>query len=443
MFNLLTGGFALKKSYITTAIVAFIAVLLTTVFVIVKNNLPGQNPSVTDGNGDKVDETEYEAAVDFSSETASPLLKTDIAGVYYTITTDGVVKFYTLSESGLTEVEASGKKEIKVTVSNESLKATVYYLRKDGVLNGFGLFTANMDANVQIYEYAFFKVINVPVISSVPAAYKKNSSALLLIDTDKEDFYNNNKVYEEQFLVDLESGISKSYLYIMNRAIDDRGAGRADYAMLTDEVIKDKSGSSILFFSARHYHLYDTAKTLDIFKSGGSGNNTDNNRYVKDILGMYAKNSDKGVIFLAHNADKTAVEVRRYDGKNIEKLYEFPGKYDSFIRSGDYLINTQNNTLYSIITGKSFSLNISDSGFKAEIGFISADGKSVFLRGKTSSAPAIVLSEMNEDGSFASRIYYNGSFKYLTALDITADGKYLCTVSETAEGGKYTLYLFK
>ena len=61
----------MKKSYITTAIVAFIAVLLTTVFVIVKNNLPGQNPSVTDGNGDKVDETEYEAAVDFSSETAS------------------------------------------------------------------------------------------------------------------------------------------------------------------------------------------------------------------------------------------------------------------------------------------------------------------------------------------------------------------------------------
>ena len=89
------------------------------------------------------------------------------------------------------------------------------------------------------------------------------------IDTDKEDFYKNDKVYEDSSFTTLK-GHNKSYLYIMNRAIDDRGAGRADYAMMTDEVIKDKSGNSILFFSARHYHLYDTAKTLDIFKSGGS-----------------------------------------------------------------------------------------------------------------------------------------------------------------------------
>jgi len=430
----------LKKSYITTAIVAFVAVLLTTVFVIVKNNLP-QPGATTDGP--KVDEESYLQAVSFSGEIEAPLLKTDIKGVYFTITTDGAVKFYTLSEdTGLKEIQPDGKKEMRVTVSNEGLRAQVYYIKRDGVLNGYGLFTADMNQHVYIYEYAFFKIVNVPVISSVPASYKKDSSVLLLIDTDKEDFYKNDKVYEEQFLYDLEKGTNKSYLYIMNRAIDDRGAGRADYAMMTDEVIKDKSGNSILFFSARHYHLYDTAKTLDIFKSGGSGNNTDNNRYIRDILGMYAKNSDKGVIYLKHNKDKTVVQVMRYDGKNSEKLYEFPGKYDSYLRSGDYLFNTQNNTCYSILTGKSYPLNVSDSGFKAEIFKISADGKKLFARGKTSSAPAIVLAEMGEE-AFTSRIYYNSAFKYLCALDITDDGRYLCTVSETADGGKYTLYILK
>ena len=403
----------MKKSYITTAIVAFVAVLLTTVFVIVKNNLP-QPGATTDGP--KVDEESYLQAVSFSGEIEAPLLKTDIKGVYFTITTDGAVKFYTLSEdTGLKEIQPDGKKEMRVTVSNEGLRAQVYYIKRDGVLNGYGLFTADMNQHVYIYEYAFFKIVNVPVISSV---------------------------YEEQFLYDLEKGTNKSYLYIMNRAIDDRGAGRADYAMMTDEVIKDKSGNSILFFSARHYHLYDTAKTLDIFKSGGSGNNTDNNRYIRDILGMYAKNSDKGVIYLKHNKDKTVVQVMRYDGKNSEKLYEFPGKYDSYLRSGDYLFNTQNNTCYSILTGKSYPLNVSDSGFKAEIFKISADGKKLFARGKTSSAPAIVLAEMGEE-AFTSRIYYNSAFKYLCALDITDDGRYLCTVSETADGGKYTLYILK
>jgi len=45
--------------------------------------------------------------------------------------------------------------------------------------------------------------------------------------------------------------------------------------------------------------------------------------------------------------------------------------------------------------------------------------------------------------AFTSRIYYNSAFKYLCALDITDDGRYLCTVSETADGGKYTLYILK
>ena len=114
----------MKKSYITTAIVAFVAVLLTTVFVIVKNNLP-QPGATTDGP--KVDEEAYLQAVSFSGEIEAPLLKTDIKGVYFTITTDGAVKFYTLQKIQDLKRFSPTEKEMRVTVSNEAEGSGLLY----------------------------------------------------------------------------------------------------------------------------------------------------------------------------------------------------------------------------------------------------------------------------------------------------------------------------
>ena len=39
---------------------------------------------------------------------------------------------------------------------------------------------------------------------------------------------------------------------------------------------------------------------------------------------MYAKNSDKGVIYLKHNKDKTVVQVMRYDGRTAKSCMSSP-----------------------------------------------------------------------------------------------------------------------
>ena len=133
-----------------------------------------------------------------------------------------------------------------------------------------------------------------------------------------------------------------------NRTIDDRGAPRADYCMTTDTVIRD-CADELLFFSSRYYRLFKNDYQMDIFRTGNWGNNTDNDRYIENIVGFYAVNTDEGVRHFAKTEDGFALSVYKPDSKETTLIHEFSGDfYRRLYSSGEYLLNRLTLEIYDI-----------------------------------------------------------------------------------------------
>ena len=109
---------------------------------------------------------------------------------------NGNFEFYEYKNGAFTKIDASGTVTATVSLSNQNIPAKITYLKRDGRVDGYGLFTtANSDAPVAIYDYVFFRVKTMPKQFS--------GDALLLLDTKKDDFYQAEKVYEEAYTLNL------------------------------------------------------------------------------------------------------------------------------------------------------------------------------------------------------------------------------------------------
>lgn len=435
----------MKKSYLATAFIVFIAVLMTAIFIMMGDNNPfNRNPlqgeTTTVPPASLVDTEAYLDAASESGRLSYPLLATDIDDVLYSMSETGEVVFFRITNGSLEEVEDIQTLDVSVEISNQDVPATVYYIQEDDVLTGFGLYTSEAsNSDVFLYDYAFFKITNLPIINGLTSKYRSSSTCLLLVDTNKNDLYYSNKLFEEAFAYDMNDGRSIRYLSDANRSIDDRGAKRADYAMLTDEVIDDKTGNEILFFSSRHYHLFETSNTVDIFRSGGSGNNKDNNRIVKEALGFYAKNTDDGFLYLEKT--DTGFATIKHTSSEQEELYSYTGDFADHIRSKDYLLSKNTNTVYHIPTNQTVNINISGGdNFKAEIFSVSQNGKYALMRGISQQVPALVLCDLDKG---TGKLYFNESFALLVAPYITSDGFFFCCVQDTKTSADNTYYIFK
>ena len=231
-----------KKKLIITVVI-FLVVLVFSVLVftgVFNKKAPGEDEITTDENATQSfeDKLQAYATVDYKTHISSqktvdlPYLQTDIENVFYTMSADGEVTFYTLGDGQFTIVEETGTYDVSVTMSEQKLTATVSYIEQDGVISGYGFYKPSTD-KFDLYPYAFFRIANFGAENEKVSS----SSYILLVDTTKEDFYSNEKIYDEAFIFKPSDSSCTRMLSEANRTVGHDGTKRNDYTLLNNNVI--------------------------------------------------------------------------------------------------------------------------------------------------------------------------------------------------------------
>ncbi len=423
----------MDKKKVFTAILAIIAVCCVFAMLVfsgvidlekLKNNgeesTEEQTASFFDDLTDKIK---------FTSSSSVPYLKTDIDSVFYTITADGTVNFFKYDAGVFTPVEASGKYSTSVSLSEEKIPVEITYLKQDGIICGYGLFKESENQQ-KLYTYAFFRLRNYG--ENYSGAY--STSCLLLVDTTREDLYSDNKIFEESFVFKYSDSTSTRDLRDRSRTIGLNGALRDDYFIFSDTVL-DGAGKYLLFFSGRYYAESDNK--IDLLRSGGTGNNKDNTRLAKDIIGYWAKSVSDGYKYITvdENDNIAVVTLSTSDKVTVNKTFEGVTR-DDVIVYGDYIYIVPQNVLYSINDDTSVAIKYSDSSFTADK--MVTDGETVVLLGKIKAASPVMIKASASSGD-AEFVYSDELFENAANPVILNDSSVLVTAEN---GGLYTYYIF-
>lgn len=374
---------------------------------------------------------DYVADIKAQGENELPYLKTDIPNIYYTISDSGEVKFYKFADNTFAAVESSGTYDVSVKISHQTVDASVTYYEEEGVISGYGLYTGQT-SGYDHYPYAFFRLTNFGENIKGVAS----SSYLLLIDTTEEDFYSNDKIFEEPFIFKPDSDTSKSYLSVKNRTIGVNGSMRSDYTLLNDTVIHGDTEYQ-LFFSGRHYSEVD--ERVDLLRSGGRGNNLDNVRLVKDVIGYWVKYVDSSIMYLAVDENEN-VTVNKYNpsSEKSETIKTLDGvKKSDILVSGDYLYAVSTNTVYSLLEDTEAKLQYENASiFTADM--FECNGETFIVKGTVDGKYPVCVAASVTDGS-VSAAYENEVFGKVINPEFLSDGNMMLTVQEN---GKYSYYIF-
>ncbi len=354
-----------KALIIVTALLAVAAIVSGVVFFLSGNP---KTPEVTEDEISNVvysyEQSDYKMSENLSVKGAQGeiFLPTDFENIYYTADLKGSVKFYEYLSGQMTASTLAVKQlNANLAASYETIPVTVSYIEKDGKACGYGVFTSDMKADVDVYSYAFVK------LTAKPSGY--GEGYLLLADFDKNNFYNADKIYSEIYNLDIASGKTSTYVSNNTRLIDKNGSFRQDWTMLTDDFIKNL-GSAKYFISSRYYNESEKGIRADIMELS--------NAYrpkivVKDILGLWFVNDANGMHFLR----KTDSGFANMCGDRV--LAEFEGDYFAdYLQSGKYLVNKKSLEITDLLTGETKTLK--DINIESADAFsISPDGtKAVF-----------------------------------------------------------------
>lgn len=352
-------------------------------------------------------------------------LPTDFDGVYYSAKLDGSVKFFEYS-GGQMVASALEVKQVNTTISAtyEKIPVTVNYIEKDGKACGYGVFTSDMSADVDVYAYAFVK------LTAKPAGY--GEGYLLLADFDKNNFYKADKLYSEIYNFDLAKAKTSTYVSNNTRLIDRNGTFRQDWTLLTEDFVANLGGAKY-FLSSRYYNEADKGMRADVMELS--------NAYrpkiiVEDILGLWFVNNGSGMHYLRKNAEGFA-KILNNGAEQV--TIQFEGDYHrDYLQSGNFIINKKSLEMTDLLTGAVKTLKDIDIT-DADIFTLSPDGtKAVFaLSGKENANGAVVqqLTYCTVDGSadpviFAEPMLFSASSDFtwldnstvMSARALTADG---------------------
>lgn len=381
-----------KKTLMVVAIVLAVAMVASIAVFFVTKSKNSSSPLAPESSTTEYsfNDSEYTAAVSVTGENGEIFLPTDISGVYYTADLSGNVAFYEYSDGEF----AASSLEVKqistsIKASKESIPVTVKYIEKDGKTFGCGVFTSDMNANVEIYSYAFVKLTN------KPAGY--GEGYLLLADFEKENFYKSEKIYSEIYNFNLSTGSASTYVSNNTRLIDKNGAYRNDWTMLTDEFIANL-GDAKYFISSRYYTGEERGTRSDIMVLS---NNYRPEIVAEDIIGMWFVNDASGMHYLKKTDTGFASIVKAGGTETVAA--NFDGDFFAdYMLSGNYLINKSSLVITNLITNSTVTLadiDISDADYFS----MNEEGtKAVFAKyGKTNSNGTVIqtLVFCNTDGS--------------------------------------------
>ena len=421
-----------KKLVIGGVILLVVLVFAGLVFsgVFGKNEPVDDEPTTQEDIADNYMVTnQYTNDITASAENNLPYLETDIENLFYTASTDGEIKFYTFADNKFTETEADGTYDVTVTMSEQEIKATVTYIEKDGVISGYGLYKGATDG-FDLYPYAFFRLANY-------CADNKAASGdyLLLVDTTADDFYSNDKIYDEAFGFKTSDSSCTRLLSEANRTVGIDGTKRSDYTLFNNAVI-DIATSHHIFFSGRQYSEAD--ERVDLFRSGGTGNNVDNIIIARDVLGYWVKNTEDGLMYISVDENGNVI-VAKYnadeDKSETVKTLEGVTREDILV-DGDYIYSISKDTVYSILDENEATLGYAKNDvFAADM--FTVLGDKFLVRGYADKHVPVSVVASLADGK-VDAVYADEFFRNVVNPIIVSGGVML-TVQEN---DKFTYYIF-
>ncbi len=371
-----------EKTLKILAIVLAVAAVATGVLFFVSRGEKSASPILEQKTVEYIyEESEYTKSKQYSPLGSEKVvyLPTDFDNIYYTADLKGNVKFYEYVP-GIMQACPLEVKQVKTTISAtyEKIPVTVSYIEKDGKACGYGVFTSDMSADVDVYAYAFVK------LTAKPSGY--GEGYLLLADFDKNNFYKADKLYSEIYNFDLAKGKASTYVSNNTRLIDRNGSFRQDWTLLTDEFIANLGGAKF-FLSSRYYNESDKGLRADVMELS--------NAYrpkivVKDILGLWFVNNESGMHYLRKTADGFAKILNA--GGNEQVIYQFEGDFhNDYLLSGNFIINKKSLEMTDLMTGKTATLKDIDIS-TADIFELSPDGtKAVFATSGEENAHGTVV----------------------------------------------------
>lgn len=420
-----------KKFTVVLAVFAVVCIFAVLVFSgVIKLGTVSEEETTDPAESYSYDSEAYKTDVKLTAETESPYMKTDFDDIFYTMTKDGAVKFYKYTGTAFTEIEATGTYTASVEMSGTTLSADITYYKDGGKISGYGLYTGKQ-GEYNLFPYAFFRLAGY----GEKYANRSSKSCLLLIDTTADDFYNNNKIYEEPYIFNYSDSSCSRLLSEASRTIGIDGTKRADYSMITDAVIKG-SWDRQLFFSGRHYAEDDTK--VDLMRNGGSGNNVDNIVVASDVLGYWATYVEGGIMYISVD-EKGNVAVMKYDLSSEEaqavKTFEGVTRDDILVDNGCIYIISKN-TVYSIESNTESKLDFPQAdNFKADIFVCSGDN--FIVRGYVYEKYPTGISAVVSTGK-VNKAYTNDLFRNVVNPVVLSDGRTMITY---VSGEKYTYYI--
>ncbi|MBR5233723.1 MAG: hypothetical protein IKW03_05900 [Clostridia bacterium] len=373
--------------------------------------------------------SDYNVDLIAKGDSNLPYLETDIDNVFYTMSTDGAVNFYKYEDNTFFPLEATGTYDAKVKLSEQNVNATITYYEQDGVISGYGLYTGST-TEFDLYPYAFFRLTNY----GEDYAKKSSKSCLLLIDTTEEDFYSNEKIFEEPFIFKYDDSTCSRQLSEANRTVGINGARRTDYSLVNDNTVNG-SVDTVLFFSGRQYGEDDPR--VDLLSSGGSGNNTDNINLAKDVLGYFATYTEDGIIYITTENNNVVVEKSDKKGNNAQIVKSFEGvTKDDILVCHDCIYVKSTNTVYDISEDKETKISFTGSeNFRADL-FVCEDNR-IVVRGYSEERYPVLCVADSLTGE-VSAVYSDELFRDVVN-PIFADDSLILTVQKN---GTFTYYIF-
>lgn len=363
----------MKKKNILTVVLVILAAASVAFSFYMKHKLDVQKENPQASIGDVSTRESNEQEVVFEMRHESPLIKASADGYMFSFDSESKVTFYKYEKNKLSKVtDGIQTLDFSVPMSDDTVKSTLYYFTVSDEPCGYAVFSAKNDPEVKAYSFILFRL-----------AKLENGDTVLLVNSDESTAYNNSRVWDDMFEIDLESGKTERYFSNRNRGVDISGANRRDFFVTTDESVK-AFGEEIAFFSSRDYQTDESGKApYDIYLKDGSTEE----KKAQGALGYYAAKSedDGGLIYIRKTKSGFSVFHAFEEELGGSNILSLPGDYDTaYARSGNYLLDKENGVIYSLIDGSKRELK--DYSISAMTFSVSPDGNTVLLTGTVTNA---------------------------------------------------------
>lgn len=299
------------------------------------------------------------------------LLQTDFPSVFYGINSDYTVQYYQYSNNRIIPVKATDAIDLKVDMGSGILNVKMDYVKNGEYVSGISVFTANKNDDTNyFYDFVVFK------LTVLPPKYHRDGHALLLASTDKSALESSEILWSESFDVNLKDGSMTRFLSVINRTIDEKGAGVSDFCML-NRAGYTATTQKIPFITSREYPVGSGLQ--DIFVKNGNKEEL----FASEVYGKYFTVDASKTVYLRKTT--TGFDVIHNTNGEEKIARSFYGFMDTaYTINDEYLLSKEDGHLYNIVTGKDYSLV--GYSMNAYSFIVSDDGRYVVMMGTVKNA---------------------------------------------------------